>query len=280
MKIKDILNESKTKLKESKIEDADIIAKEIICYVLNVDYNFLIINLENEIEDDKCILIKHDIEEIISGKPVQYITNHQEFMGLDFFVNENVLIPQPDTETLVECCLEIINKNKICKILDLCTGSGAIAISLDKKIEKYDNIKIYGADISEFALDVAIKNRDKLKSNIEFIHSDMFTNINEKFDLIVSNPPYIKREEIKSLAKDVQQEPLIALDGGLDGLDFYRVIKNEAKNYLNKNGYICLEIGYDQANDVKKLFEEDYKGLKIIKDLSNNDRCVVCQYCD
>ena len=202
-------------------------------------------------------------------------------MGLHFYVDENVLIPQPDSENLVEEVIKIseilkMGKEQL-KVLDMCTGSGAIAVSLSKYIDK---ALIYASDISINALDVAKKNAKSNSLDITFIHSDLFNDIeiSNQFDIIVSNPPYIETEVIKSLSKEVQEEPIIALDGGKDGLDFYREIIKCAKEYLIKDGYLVLEIGYDQKDSVIKLLQDnDYKNIYSKKDLSGNDRVVVGQ---
>ena len=216
------------------------------------------------------------IDEIINGKPIQYITNEQEFMKLNFYVDENVLIPQPDTEILVE---KVINdfKYKEVKILDLCTGSGVIAISLAKYINRS---KIFATDISNKAIQIAKLNAEKnlVHKKIEFILSDMFKNINEdKYDVIVSNPPYIKTEVIKTLDKQVKHEPILALDGGIDGLNFYKIIAENAYKFLNNRGKIYLEIGYDQKDQVIELLKNTlkYKDIICIKDLNLNDRVVI-----
>ena len=158
-----------------------------------------------------------------------------------------MLIPQPDTEILVEEVIKISEDIDKLKILDLCTGSGAIAVSLKKYIE---NSRVVATDISERALEIAAKNAKDNNVEIEFIKSNLFRDVNTKFNIIVSNPPYIKTSVIETLEKEVQKEPIIALNGGIDGLDFYRSIINEADKYLNINGFLCLEIGYDQKNEV------------------------------
>ena len=247
--------------------------KELLKYELSVDSNYLVVNSKKEIEINKVKEILDAIEQIKNGKPLQYVTHNQEFMGLNFFVNEDVLIPQPDTEIIVQDAIDTIKKmsielNRKIEVLDLCTGSGAIAISIEKYIGKKANI--FASDISEKALDVAKKNEKKIlnRNSIKFIKSNMFENIENKFDLIVTNPPYIKSNEIKNLAKDVQNEPRIALDGGKDGLDFYRNLRENAEKYLNKNGIFIMEIGFDQKNDVLNLFENAI----CKKDFAGNDR--------
>ncbi len=278
MNIKQALEEAKNILKSNNFEDSNIIAKELLSYVLKKDKVYLTINLDNDLTDIEYDEFTKCIKEIIDGKPLQYITQKQEFMGMKFFVNEDVLIPQPDTEILVETVLDLCKRygKQSLRILDLCTGSGAIAIPLSKIL----NTQVFASDVSTKALEVAEKNNVLNNSKVEFIESNLFEQINgEKFDIIVSNPPYIKNEEIKSLSKQVQNEPYIALAGGEDGLDFYRKIIDEAYKHINKNGYLCLEIGYDQKEDLIKLIKqnENYEYENCIKDLSNNDRCIIAK---
>ena len=208
-------------------------------------------------------------------------------MGLNFFVDENVLIPQPDTEVLVEetikKCISVAElgaEQSPIKILDLCTGSGAIAISLNYVLaQKNINAEITASDISEKALDIAKKNNESNNTSVKFAESNLFENIQKNdFDIIVSNPPYIKRKIIETLPCQVQAEPHIALDGGEDGLDFYKKIIDQACKYI-KNGYVLLEIGYDQKDEVEGLFRANgrYSEIETVKDLSNNDRCVIAR---
>lgn len=278
MKIKEILEEARKRLIENNIEDASIVCRQLLSYALNKDKQYLIINMDKEIEEQQRKVFNAYIQKIIDGYPLQYITHNQEFMGMNFYVDENVLIPQPDTEILVENVLEICAvDNKKIKILDLCTGSGAIAISLKSKLK---DAQIFASDISNKALEVAEKNSKLNQTEITFIKSDLFENIEEKdFDIIVSNPPYIKTEVIKTLSKQVQQEPMLALDGGEDGLDIYKKIIAEAYKYIKNNGYLCLEIGYDQKEEVTKILEKSnhYIEITTIKDLSNNDRCIIAK---
>ena len=233
---------------------------------------------EIENKDEKRFL--EYINEVALGKPIQYITRMQEFMGMSFYVDENVLIPQPDTEILVEEAIEVIkemyaNKSNI-EILDLCTGSGAIIVSIEKILNN-KNIEFFATDISNNALKIAKKNAISNNTNtkIKFILSDMFNNIENEFDLIISNPPYIESKEILNLPKEVQNEPLLALDGGEDGLNYYRIIAKDAKKYLKEHGVLLLEIGYKQRESVEEILEKnDYKNITCIKDLAGNNRVI------
>lgn len=275
-------------LRKNYIDDPDIKSKRLLEFVLNQSREDCIINSTIEVSNSQETEYKEKLKEIIQGKPIQYITNNQSFMGLDFYVDESVLIPQPDTEILVLETLKLINIQKQNHILDLCTGSGAIAISIAKCVqkEKNDNIKIMASDISEKALKVAQRNvkNNLVEDVVELVQSDMFSNIDEKFDIIVSNPPYIETSVIETLSKEVKQEPVIALDGGEDGLTFYRIILGQAENYLKENGYLLFEIGYNQGDKIKELYnslkEENKCNLEIvtkepIKDLADNDRVMI-----
>ena len=274
MKIKELINYGKNKLIENKIEDENIKTKVLLKYILNAGDSYLVIH--NDENQDKEIETKFItcINELIQGKPLQYITHNQEFMNLNFYVDENVLIPQPDTEILVLQTINIIKQyeKKYIKVLDLCTGSGAIAVSI-ANVFKNQAVQVYASDISDKALEVAKKNAKTNDVHINFINSNMFENIDEKFDIIVSNPPYIETETIGKLSKDVQQEPNIALDGGFDGLEFYKIIAIEYEKYLNDNGTLLLEIGYNQKQSVTELFRN--RNAECIKDLAQNDRVII-----
>lgn len=278
MNIEEILRKEINNLKENNIEDSTLKAKILLANILKVKKEYLLIYSEEEVKQEDKIKYENCIKELIKGKPLQYITNKQEFMGLNFYVDENVLIPQPDTEILVEKAIEIAETTQKNKILDMCTGSGCIAISLAKKI---NNAQITAVDISNSALNVANKNaiNNNVENKIKFINSDMFNNIEEKFDIIVSNPPYIETETINKLEIEVQNEPHVALDGGIDGLKFYKIIANNAFEYLNENGYLLLEIGYNQQNSVTQLLQDTgkYKNIETIKDLGGNYRVVIAR---
>lgn len=285
MTIKEILNIQINKLKENKIEQYILKAKLILAFVLNVNKEYLITNNNKEISKEIEKKFEKNINKLIRNIPLQYIIKKQEFMKLDFFVNKNVLIPRQDTEILVYEVINLCENINNPKILDLCTGSGAIAISLFKNIEKAE---IIATDISKKAITIAkinsLNNELKVKSEIKFLKSNLFNKLDlykkDGFDIIVSNPPYIKTQVLKNeLAKEIKKEPKIALDGGKDGLKIYKKIINKAYLYLKSEGFLCLEIGYDQKEEVIKLLNESQKYKKIYskKDLSNNDRIIICQ---
>ncbi len=271
MTIKEAIKYGSDLLKENKIEDYSIKVKILISFITGIKKDILINYEDVEILDNKLEMYIYNLNKIIKGLPIQYITKKQEFMGLDFFVDENVLIPQPDTEILVEEVLKISKLfNKKINILDLCTGSGSIAVSLAKYIK---DVNIIATDISESAIKIAEKNaiNNNVENKIKFAVSDMFKNIENKFDIIVSNPPYIETKEIEKLSKEVKNEPIIALDGGNDGIKYYKIIADNYNKYLNIGGYLLLEIGYNQGESVSKLF----KNSEIKKDLSGNDRVIL-----
>ena len=349
---------------EYKMQYYDI--KKLLKSCLKVDDKYLIIHNNDNLDEKIVKQIFIYAERIKSGIPIQYIINEQDFMGQTFYVNKNVLIPQPDTEIVVQCAInkikELIDRKEIAtnittdttdidkidkkdintndlidehytnvkktirkkkiKILDLCTGSGAIGISIKKYFG--ESVDVTLSDISKDALDVAklnaknilstkkilnssekflnssrkilnssgkilnssgkiLNSSDKIEKNypiensneaeydVNFVQSDMFQNIKDNFDVIVSNPPYIRSKLIDELDEDVKNEPHIALDGGSDGLRFYKIIKSEINNFLNKDGYLILEIGYDQKEEVQKMFENS----ECIKDYAGNDRVII-----
>lgn len=263
-------------LKKENIQDSHIKASILLQYVLKQTKQELVINSEEIVEPSKVNEYNNYLQEIIKGSPIQYITKHQQFMALDFYVDENVLIPQPDTEVLVEEGIKIIIEQNM-EVLDLCTGSGAIAISIAHYCQ---NSTVTATDVSQEALDVARKNANSNNVNIEFIESDLFDELAERsFDIILSNPPYIETDIINTLEKDVQAEPHLALDGGRDGLEFYKKILNEAHKHLKTNGYLMLEIGYNQGNAVINLAHKNLKLItkQPIKDLAGNDRILIFQ---
>lgn len=277
MTIKETLRKGMIKLKSNGVDEPNLKARLLMQYILNKPRQYLLIY------DNQTLTLRQEVDyfkaikKVSLGMPIQHITHSQEFMKLDFYINEDVLIPRADTECLVEEVIKIAKRINAKEILDLCTGSGAISVSIAKYIE---NSKITALDISQKALKVAKVNakNNGVENQIKFVQSDLFENLKtEKYDIIVSNPPYIKSNVIKTLDKQVQKEPVIALDGGKDGLDFYRKIVKRAYEYLKYNGYLCLEIGYDQKSEVIKLIENErkYRDTYSKRDLYGNDRVIL-----
>ena len=258
--------------KLKNVEDSFTKVKLLMAYCINEDKSFLVIHNDQKLTKKQENIFLDCIEKLKNNIPLQYITGFQDFYGMKYMVNENVLIPRFDTEILVQEVLKIATKGA--KILDMCTGSGILAITINKNVE---NSIVYGIDISKGALEVAIENNKMNKTSVNFILSDLFENLHEKdFDIIVSNPPYISEKEMSNLSLDVQKEPELALYGGKDGLDFYRKISRNAKMYLKSNGYIFFEIGYMQKESVMNILKkENYTQIKCIKDYNNLDRVVI-----
>ena len=282
MTIREAIGKATIKLKMEKIDSPKLKARLLMQFILNQTRQYIMVYDEKKLTQEQEKKYFKAVEQLVKGIPLQYITHRQEFMKMDFYVNENVLIPRPDTEVLVEEVIQIAKKINAKKILDLCTGSGAIAVSLAKYIK---DSQITATDISEEALKIAKRNakKNQVDKQIAFLPSDLFEDLpKEKYDIIVSNPPYIKKEIIKMLDKEVQKEPHIALDGGYDGLDFYRKIIHQAYEFLKYKGYLCLEIGYDQKIDVIELVEQEEKYIDTYgkKDLYGNDRVIVTKVGD
>lgn len=267
----ELLKSGENELVSSNISDAELDAWYLLEYITGMSRAKFFLDRDMEVSDeikDRYLSLIHMRKEHI---PLQHITGTQEFMGFDFFVNENVLVPRQDTECLVENVLPFAHGKKI---LDMCTGSGCIIISLKKLNE---TAECTGADISKKALEVAQKNAASNEAEVYFIESDMFEKINGKYDIIVSNPPYIRPDLIKTLEPEVREhDPMLALDGGEDGLMFYRILAKEGKKHLAGPGMMFMEIGHDQGRTVKEIFEnEGFKEVVVKKDLCENDRVVM-----
>lgn len=252
---------------------SSIDTKMLISWVTTYDALDIINHLNEHLTQSEEELFKKLVDARKNDKPIQYITNSANFYGIELFVNEDVLIPRFETEELVETTMKILKKNFANpKILDLCCGSGAIGIALKTKLDSCD---VTMSDISTKALNVAKANRDKYNLDINAIESDLFENINEKFDCIISNPPYIKEdEEIEDIVKN--NEPQLALYGGKDGLDYYDRILKDVKNHLNDKFLIAFEIGATEKDDVIALANKYLTDIKIVakKDLQDRDRMI------
>jgi release factor glutamine methyltransferase len=250
----------------------------LLSHSLRIDRVKLAIKRDEVLKEEELERFLKYIEKRKSRIPYQYIVKKQHFMGFEFYVDERVLIPRPETEILVEEALKRMKSGDL--ILDIGTGSGAIAISIAKL---FPDCKVYAVDVSEEALEVAKYNAEKLgvAEKIIFIKSDIFSNIPQdvKFDLIVSNPPYIKKAELENLQEEVKKEPILALDGGEDGLFFYKRIIPDCKFYLKKGGRGLFEIGYGQREEVEKIFlENGFDEIEVIKDLAHIDRVIIGRY--
>ena len=297
MKTRILVKDGEYKLSAAGCMDAKIDAEELYCYLTNTDRVGLFLRSEEEVDP----LTEKKYNELIARRasrvPLQHITGSQEFMGYKFRVVPGVLVPRQDTETLVTEAARIIQQNpdrkpsffsRLCgskelTVLDLCCGSGIIGISLAKIC---GDIRVIGADISEKAIELAKDNATSLRTKVEFVQGDMFSALEQKpykgmkYDMIVSNPPYIRTNMIAMLQDEVKvHEPMLALDGGKDGLDYYRQIVDKAADYLNPNGWLLLEIGYDQGEILRKLLRDanKYTPAEVIKDLAGRDRVVKCQ---
>ncbi len=278
MIVSELIKEAKDYLLKRDIDDAGrdvyILAEDL----LNMDRRDILLNPNKHIEDE---LTKKFIESVkLRGNhiPIQHITGHQEFMGIDFEVNENVLIPRFDTEILVEQALSFLSdRNDNVDVLDMCTGSGCIAITVDKMCS---NATVDACDISPKALAVAKKNNEKNHCDVNFIESDLFENITKKYDLFLSNPPYIETEEIKKLDAEVKlHDPMLALDGHEDGLFFYKKIIGKLPMHLKDGAKAIFEIGYNQSAAVESLLKDnDFINVITVKDLAGLDRVVMGDY--
>ena len=270
-----IYKEGAETLEHAGIPDAKLDAWYLLEYVTGISRASYFGDPKREVPEEQAESYREVILRRAGHIPLQHITGEQEFMGYSFLVNPDVLIPRQDTETLTEEALKFTEPGM--KVLDLCTGSGCILISLMKKCHGLTGT---GCDISEKALKTARENGRRLQVEASWIQSDLFEQISERFDLIVSNPPYIRTGVIEELQQEVRlHDPWIALDGKKDGLYFYRRIIAESTGYIRDNGALMFEIGHDQAEDVVRLMEEaGYTQIRVKKDLAGLDRVVTGRY--
>lgn len=271
MNYRKLYETGKDRLEKAGIQEAALDARLLLEEVCRTDRNTLLVHGDRAVTEEEETQFRIFIERRSTHEPPQQITGWQEFMGLRFSVTEDVLVPRQDTETLVEEVMRYLRDGM--EILDVCTGSGCILLSL----LRYSNgCRGVGCDISEKALAVAGQNAKELGISAQFIQSDLFESIEGRFEYIVSNPPYIRKDMIPTLMEEVRDhEPLIALDGGEDGLDFYRKITREATEHLYSGGMLFFEIGYDQGEAVKLLMEEEgYEEVTVSQDLAGLDRVV------
>jgi release factor glutamine methyltransferase len=285
--IRELLKKAAEVLGASNISRTPILDAELLLiYVLNqsgLDFDRIKLLTQSQylINEQTAQVYLKLVDERSKGKPVQYITNEQEFMGLKLYITEGVLIPRADTEIIVEKVIKLAEGTEKPVIIDMCTGSGAIAVGIAMNVS---GAKLWAADISDSAIECCVMNvnRYKLENNIKVIKSDLFANIKEEglignTDIIVSNPPYIKRAAVRELDINVRDyEPHLALDGGEDGLVYYRRIIKDSFEFLKSGGILALETGYDQGEKVKGIMEHRgcFYDINIEKDLAGYDRCV------
>lgn len=267
MRLIDLRKELKNLFSQHEIEIVDV---DFICAeVLSVPKTEL--SLIDDIDSEKENIIRAKADERLNNVPVDKIFHKAYFYGYEFKVDDNVLSPRPESELLVETALKYIKENEYKSCLDLCTGSGCIAISIKKNVD----VDVVASDVSTKALNVAKFNAKNLEAEVKFIKSDMFEKIEDKFDIIVSNPPYIDSEEIEELDVEVKEhDPHIALDGGEMGLKYYNIIHDNLRKHLNEGGMAIFEIGEDQRELLKSLFN-DFQFVECLKDYSGLDRVVV-----
>jgi len=290
----EILDKATKYLRRRGIPEPRIDAEVLLAYVLKIERLEIYLNLDCQLTKEELSAYEKLIERRVGREPVAFIVGYKEFMGLNFFLNKNVLIPRPETEILVEEVIEKVQnirksrsygyrRNNYLTIVDLCTGSGNIAISLAKNMA---SCKIYATDISEGAIQVARKNArfHNVEGKIEFLLGDLFSpleklNLNLTVDFVVSNPPYVKSRDLVLLQPEVKKEPLCALVGGNGGLDFYQRIVPEALRYLVDDGYLIMEIGDRQGKAVMNLIkkEKGFSPPQLVKDYAGLDRVVVAQ---
>ena len=299
MDIKEYYRYAIEDLKSANIETPELDAGVMLCHVLKCDKAHLYSHYDRVLDKEELRLLREMLNQRILNVPLQYIVGETEFMGLSFSVSPAVLIPRQDTETLVEECIKLVglitkqaelgktDMHKVndalitnVKVLDMCTGSGCIAVSIAHYCP--ESI-VVACDISEAAIYIARENceRNRVDKRVKLYCGDLFESLagEQQFNIIVSNPPYIESNVIPELQKEVKNhEPFLALDGGKDGLDFYREIIAKAPKYLINGGYLALEIGYNQGQSVKKIMKEFFFEITVYKDLGGNDRVVIGRY--
>lgn len=273
MKIKEALIEGRDYLKDLEYTDPIYETRRILSDLLNKDLSYLVSHYEDLLDSKIENKYFEILEKRQKGIPLQYILGEEDFYGRTFKVIEGVLIPRQDTEISVEKILNIIENNQINNMLEIGCGTGIVSISVDLE----SSVDVTAVDISVKAIENTRINKEKLNSKIKIINSDLFSNVRDKFDLIYSNPPYIKSSEIENLQVEVKDyEPRLALDGGEDGLFFYRSIIKSSPEFLNNKGFLVFEIGHDEAEDICNLMKDKFE-VEVYKDLNNLDRVVVGQ---
>lgn len=271
MTYKELLKKGEETLAAAGIEEAKNDAWLLLEYTVKFNRNVYYMHMNDKAPAEQQMDFECAVSKRAEHVPLQYITGEQGFMGLVMTVNSNVLIPRPETESVVECALKVISPGY--RVLDLCTGSGAIAISI---VRNQPGIEMVAADISKQAILVAKENAKKYDARIDFVTGNLFDRVTGTFDCIVSNPPYVRESDMATLMPEVRDfEPADALNGGFDGLDFYRRICADAGKYMREGAHLIVEIGADQSEDVSMIFRENgFVGIEVKKDLAGRDRVV------
>ena len=275
MDIETALKKGQLILKDNKIKSAELDSEILMSQAIRKDKKYIILNYNKKIKKKDLKYFEFLIQERVKKKPIAYLTKKKDFWKYEFLIDKNVLIPRPDTEVLVEQILKLTKNKASMRILEIGVGSGCIILSILKEKKKFFGT---GIDISSKSLKISEINSLKLGVNrrLKLFKSNIDNFNTGKYDLIISNPPYIKKNFLKCLEKDISFEPVEALDGGIDGLSETRKIIIKSSELIKKKGYLFLEIGFDQKNKVKKILENNgFYIKKVIKDLSNHDRCIV-----
>ena len=280
MKLEKLIYEGNKILSSCKVDRAHYESMLIFSKLNNTKLISYYLNKDKRISSKKVKLFLKKIFQRSLGKPISKIFGKKEFYSRSFFINSHTLSPRPESELIIEVIKKKeLKREKIINILDLGCGSGCLLISLILELNKNRVVYGTGVDLSSEALKIAVKNSKFhfVEKNLDFFKSFWFSNIKKKYDIIISNPPYIKQDEIKNLSDGVKKyDPIIALNGGLNGLNAFKTIAKDAKNYLKPNGYICVEIGFDQKNKVKNIFEkENFKTVGRFKDYAGSDRVMI-----
>ncbi len=270
MPVSEIVRLVKIKLEPVAGEEAEQQAKFIVAAVIGAEPAALAVHAWTQMTEEQIALTGDLLERRIKGEPLQYILGEWGFMGLPFYVDERALIPRQDTELLAETAVKLIQERGCHTYLDLCTGSGCVAVS----VAKLSGVHALASDISAGALELACENAELNEASVEFLESDLFERIDGAFDLITCNPPYLSQADMTSLQKEITFEPVLALYGGVDGLDFYRRIAKEYRAHLNPGGALLLEIGSTQAETVSPLFSSK---TKVLNDIAGNPRVLVIE---
>ena len=281
MTLKELYNTGTDILKNASIQESSLDAWYLLEYVTGITRARYFVDSRQTVPQNHQKQYLQLIQKRAEHIPLQHLTGVQEFMGLEFHVNEHVLIPRQDTEILVETALEKLKEiSNPVNLLDMCTGSGCILLSILYYMKNKKQITGTGVDISDKALEVARKNAKSLGLSVDFLQSDLFDKITDKYSMIVSNPPYIRSDVIKTLQEEVREhDPMLALDGMEDGLYFYRKIISESEKYLQVDGYLIFEIGHDQGLDVSNMMKDaGFRDVLIKKDLAGLDRVVLGVY--